>query len=210
MTEPLTTSPDVPPVSARDDTEDVDLPGGPDFGRFVDNLRHLLDVVAGVRPPSEVVTQVADQFAQISAQLAPFTVAESARPTGLRLDLPGRGQTMAPVLIWDVRDSERASGRVTFGRHYLTVNGAVHGGALPLAFDEALAMLANTGRPFARSVYMNVTFRSLTRVDVPLRLDATVDRVEGRKLFLTGRLFDGDTLCADAESLFIQLRPTQP
>ncbi|SQD97326.1 MULTISPECIES: hypothetical protein [unclassified Parafrankia] len=71
-------------------------------------------------------------------------------------------------------------------------------------------MLANTGRPFARLVYVNVTFRSLTRVDVPLRLDATVDRVEGRKLFLTGRLFDGDTLCADAESLFVQLRPAQP
>ncbi|SQD97324.1 conserved hypothetical protein [Parafrankia sp. Ea1.12] len=63
----------------------------------MDNLRHLLDVVAGVRPPSEVVTQVADQFARISARLAPFTVPESARATGLRLDLPGRGQTMAPA-----------------------------------------------------------------------------------------------------------------
>ncbi|WP_018506097.1 PaaI family thioesterase [Parafrankia discariae] len=175
----------------------------------MDNLRHLLDVVAGARPPSEMVTQVADEFARISAQLAPFTVAESTRATGLRLDLPGRGQTMAPALLWDVHDSEQASCRVTFGRHYLTVNGAVHGGALPLAFDEALAMLANTGRPFARSVYLNVTYRALTRVDVPLRLDATVDRVEGRKLFLTGRLFDGDTLCADAEGLFVQLRPAQ-
>ncbi|MGF7238575.1 MAG: PaaI family thioesterase [Frankia sp.] len=212
MTESFAPSPGVPPVAPRHYTEaeSVDLPGGPDFGRFADNLRHLLDVVAGACPPSEVVTRVADQFAQISEQLSPFTVPEPKQATGLRLDLAGRGQTMVPAVIWDVRDGERASCRVTFGRHYLTVSGAVHGGAIPLVFDEVLAMLANFGRTFARSVYVNVDFRSLTRIDVPLRLDATVDRVEGRKLFLTGRLFDGDTLCAEAESLFIQLKPSQP
>ncbi|OAA25817.1 thioesterase superfamily enzyme [Frankia sp. EI5c] len=182
-------------------------PGGPDFGRFVENLRQLLDVVADTRPPAAVVAQVADQFAQISAQLAKFAVPEAERVTGMRLDLDGRGQTMVPAVRWDERGSERAVARVTFGRHYLTLGGAVHGGAIPLVFDEVLAMLANHERPFARSVYMNVSFRGLTRVEVPLRVEATVDRVEGRKLFLTGRLFDGDTLCAEVESLFVQLRP---
>ncbi|MEX5635819.1 PaaI family thioesterase [Parafrankia sp. FMc2] len=208
MTEPFTDLPGVPAVPAPD--RGTDLPGGPDFGRFVDNLRHLLDGVTDACPPAEVVTQVADQFAQISARLAPFAVAESERATGLRLDLAGRGQTMAPVVLWDVRAPDRATGHVTFGRHYVTVNGAVHGGAIPLVFDEVLAVLANTGGVFARSVYLNVNYRALTRVGVPLRVEATVDRVEGRKLVLTGRLFDGDTLCAEAESLFVQLRTGQP
>ncbi|WP_054565611.1 PaaI family thioesterase [Frankia sp. R43] len=183
------------------------VPGGPDFGRFVENLRELLDAVADTRPPAAVVTQVADQFAQLSAQLRQFAVPEAERVTGMRLDLDGRGQTMVPPVIWDERGGDRALARVTFGRHYLTLGGAVHGGAIGLVFDEVLAMLANHERPFARSLYLNVSYRALTRVEVGLRVEATVDRVEGRKLFLSGRLFDGETLCADAESLFIQLRP---
>ena len=32
----------------------------------------------------------------------------------------------------------------------------------------------------------------------------------GRKRVLRGTLRDGDTVCADAESLFVALRPGQP
>jgi hypothetical protein len=34
-----------------------------------------------------------------------------------------------------------------------------------------------------------------------------LDRVEGRKTFTTGQLYAGDTLCAEAEGLFIAARP---
>ncbi|MCU1688189.1 MAG: thioesterase superfamily protein, partial [Jatrophihabitantaceae bacterium] len=37
-----------------------------------------------------------------------------------------------------------------------------------------------------------------------------IDRVEGRKKFSSGRLYDGDTLVADAEALFVILKPGQP
>ena len=37
-----------------------------------------------------------------------------------------------------------------------------------------------------------------------------VDRVEGRKIFVSGRLSDGDTVLTDAEALFVLLKPGQP
>jgi hypothetical protein len=37
-----------------------------------------------------------------------------------------------------------------------------------------------------------------------------VDRVEGRKRFLTGAIHHGDTLTADATGLFVELLPGQP
>jgi hypothetical protein len=40
-------------------------------------------------------------------------------------------------------------------------------------------------------------------------VEGRLDREEGRKRFLIGHLYDGDTLCADAEGLFIQLRRGQ-
>ena len=35
--------------------------------------------------------------------------------------------------------------------------------------------------------------------------DPEVDRVEGRKIFASGELFHGETLCADAEGVFISV-----
>jgi len=78
-------------------------------------------------------------------------------------------------------------------------------------FDDLLGRLANAGgRRTSRTAYLTVNYRSITPIGRELRLEGRVDRQEGRKRFLTGRLFDGDTLCADAEGLFIELRPGQP
>ena len=66
------------------------------------------------------------------------------------------------------------------------------------------------GRPRARTAYLHVNYRIITPIGVELHLDATVDRQEGRKIFASGRLRHGADLLADAEGLFIVLRPGQP
>jgi acyl-coenzyme A thioesterase PaaI-like protein len=186
------------------------LPGGPDYGRLAENLRHLLDVVSGSRPPDDLVTRVADQLAEISAELEPFMVPEAEQVAGNRLDLVGRGQVLTPPVIWDELDGDHALGRTTLGRRFLGGRDAAHGGAIPLLFDEVLGVVANIGRSFTRTAYLNVNFRAITPIDEPLRFEATVDRGEGRKWFINGRLLWNDTVCADAEGLFIELRPGQP
>jgi acyl-coenzyme A thioesterase PaaI-like protein len=183
--------------------------GGSEFGRLIDNLRVLQDRVTAARPPADVISAVADQLAAAAELLARYGVAEPDQVTGHRPDLPGRGQTMAPVFLVDEWDAEHASGRVTFGRFYLGGNGAVHGGAIPLLFDDVIGRLANTGRSVARTAYLHVDFRSVTPIEKPLRLRARFYREEGRKRFIHATLHDGDRLCAEADGLFVMLRPGQ-
>ena len=40
--------------------------------------------------------------------------------------------------------------------------------------------------------------------------DARIDRIEGRKIFVTGRLCDGAEVLTEAEALFVRLKPGQP
>jgi acyl-coenzyme A thioesterase PaaI-like protein len=183
----------------------------PEFLALVDALRDLQDDVTAAAPPTDVVAEAATALRELSERLRTYAVPEREQITGHLTGVPGRGQTMAPVLRIEEWSDTFARGRVTFGRFYLGGNGAVHGGAIPLVFDEILGRLANTGgRIPSRTAYLNVNYRSITPVGADLRIEGRFDREEGRKRFLTGALYDGDTLCADAEGLFVALRPGQP
>ena len=43
-----------------------------------------------------------------------------------------------------------------------------------------------------------------------LRAVPGIDRIDGRKIFLSGRLLDGDVVLCEAEALFLTLLPGQP
>jgi acyl-coenzyme A thioesterase PaaI-like protein len=183
----------------------------PEFLALIDALRTLQDDITAAAPPSDVVAAAATTLAGVSERLRAYAVPEPRQITGHLSGVPGRGQAMAPVVRVEEWTNTRATGRVTFGRFYLGGNGAVHGGAIPLVFDEILGRLANTGgRPPSRTAYLNVNYRSITPVGADLRFEGRFDREEGRKRFLTATLHHGDTLCADAEGLFVALRPGQP
>ena len=62
----------------------------------------------------------------------------------------------------------------------------------------------------ARTAYLKVNYRAIVPLDIELQVDATVDRVEGRKRWASARLYNDGTLVADAEGLFVELRPGQP
>ena len=47
-------------------------------------------------------------------------------------------------------------------------------------------------------------------IEKELQFDAGVDRVDGRKIFVSGRLLDGETVLAEADALFVKLKPGQP
>jgi predicted thioesterase len=53
-------------------------------------------------------------------------------------------------------------------------------------------------------------YRNITPIGPELRVEAHVDRVEGRKRFLTGTTYHDGTLTAAAEGLFVELRPGRP
>jgi acyl-coenzyme A thioesterase PaaI-like protein len=178
---------------------------------MVDELRVLLDRITAAAPPADLVADMAKSFTELSARLAPYEVGEHDQLTGHLPAHPGRAQTMSPQLFVTEHDDRHAAGHVTYGRYYLGGNGAVHGGAIPLLFDEIMGRLSNTGgRKPARTAYLHVDFRSITPVGRRLRVEAHFEREEGRKRIIRGTLHDGDTLCAEAEGLFVALNPGQP
>jgi acyl-coenzyme A thioesterase PaaI-like protein len=189
--------------------------GGPDYGRFIDAVRMLQDHARAVDAPGEVIAEAADLLEKVSDLLRPFDTDEWQSPSGRRMDLPMRGNILSvPMKMTKTADGSRGRvrGSARFRRFHLGRNGAVHGGEIAHLFDSALGLASAvlTGGPRQRTAYLHVNFRRIVPIEKDLQVEAGVSRVEGRKIFVEGRLSDGDTVLTDAEALFVLLKPGQP
>ncbi|MEB3983136.1 PaaI family thioesterase [Mycobacterium sp. 663a-19] len=186
--------------------------GGPDYGRFIDAVRRLQDHARAVDAPDEVITEAANQLEKVSALLSPFDSDEWQAPSGRRMDLPMRGNILTIPMSARKGDDGRIHGWARFARFHLGRNGAVHGGALGLLFDTVLGLtsVVATGGRRQRTAYLKIDYRHIVPIEKELQIDAGVDRVQGRKIFVSGRLSDGDTLLTEADALFVRLKPGQP
>ena len=186
--------------------------GGPDYGRFIDAVRKLQNHARAVDAPDEVITEAADQLEKLSALLSPFDADEWQSPSGRRMDLPGRGNILTVPMSARKTEDGRIRGWARFARFHLGRNGAVHGGSLGMLFDTVLGMTSSvlTGGPYQRTAYLKINYRQIVPIEKELQIEAEVDRVEGRKIFVSGRLSDGDTLLTEADALFVRLKPGQP
>lgn len=186
--------------------------GGPDYGRFVEAVRTLQDHARAVDAPDDVISEAADLMEAVSALLAPYDAEEWNSPSGRRMDLPNRGNVSAVPVHLEKTAEDRIAGTARFRRFHLGRNGAVHGGALALLFDSLLGYTAAklTMNPYQRTAYLRVNYRRIAPIEMELQVEAGIDRIEGRKIFVAGRLCDGDDVLADAEALFVRLKPGQP
>jgi hypothetical protein len=81
-----------------------------------------------------------------------------------------------------------------------------------MLFDTVLGRTTSvlTGSPRQRTAYLTINYRHIVPIEKELQIDAGIDRVDGRKIFVSGRLSDGDILLTEAEALFVRLKPGQP
>jgi acyl-coenzyme A thioesterase PaaI-like protein len=118
----------------------------------------------------------------------------------------GRSNPLAPPIV--LRSHEgRVIAEVTYGSAYEGAPGCVHGGCVAAAFDEVLGYAETFTDAPGMTGTLTVVYRSPTPLHTPLRFDAWIDRVEGRKIFCKSTLHAGDRLCAEAEAIFVSLRP---
>lgn len=220
----MTTEPNGPPAAdgnsgARPWPESGVIPrkgdlrrGGDAFAELNRAQRALQDTLTSAALPADVSAEVTARLTELAALAEGYQVSEAERRDGMRPDLPARGQPFMPAYVIDGFDGPVLRGRVTFSRFHLGGNGAVHGGSMPLVFDDVFGMVANVRQDgVARTAYLHVNYRRVAPIDVELRFEASEDRVEGRKRFVTGRLIGPDgQVCADAEALFVRLLPGQP
>jgi acyl-coenzyme A thioesterase PaaI-like protein len=186
--------------------------GGPDYGRFVDAVRTLQNHARAVDAPDEVITEAADLLAKVSDLLTPYDADEWHSPSGRRMDLPVRGNILTVPMSARKTDDGRVRGWARFERFHLGRNGAVHGGSLGMLFDTVLGLTSSvlTDGPYQRTAYLTINYRRIVPIEKKLQIDAGIDRVEGRKIFVSGALSDGDTVLTEADALFVRLKPGQP
>ncbi|OMC03588.1 thioesterase [Mycobacterium sp. NS-7484] len=185
--------------------------GGPDYGRFIEAVRTLQDHARGADAPDEVIAEAADLVEKVSALLAPYEADEWHSPSGRRLDLPNRGNITSVPLRVSVTDG-RVTGTVRFRRYHLGRNGAVHGGVLGLMFDSLLGYTAAslTQSPYQRTAHLGIDYRKIVPIGTQLQVDAGIDRIEGRKIFVAGRVLDDGEVLTEGNALFVRLKPGQP
>jgi len=116
----------------------------------------------------------------------------------------GPANPLSPPIDLQYRE-DRVEGTVTFGAAYEGPPGCVHGGYVAAAFDELLGATQSLSGSAGMTARLIVNYRSPTPLRTELRLEGEFAGRDGRKITTVGRIFAGDTLCAEAEGLFISM-----
>ena len=170
-------------------------------------IRAVQDNLPDSSAPEDVSLEAAVALERASALLAPYRYEASQSADWSVQGGRHSVRSLSPELIdaqWS-QDSVRAT--VVFSNFFHGANGAAHGGSIPLIFDEILGRLATAQAVRRRTAYLKVDFRSVTPVNRELQIEGHLERIEGRKSWYSGSLRDGDTLCAQADGLWVALKP---
>jgi acyl-coenzyme A thioesterase PaaI-like protein len=120
--------------------------------------------------------------------------------------LIGRSNPLSPPIVMTATEDGFVTGRVTFGSAYEGPPGCVHGGYVAAAFDEVLGFAETFSNAPGMTGTLNVVYRTPTPLHVEVVFSAQIERVEGRKIFVRGRLHAGERLCAECSAIFISMR----
>lgn len=118
--------------------------------------------------------------------------------------LIGMANPLAPPIVIE-QGEDLVVGRVTFGSVYEGPPGCVHGGFVAAAFDEVLGSAQTfSGHP-GMTARLIVNYRRPTPLHSPLEIEGRFDRLEGRKVFTSGRILADGVVTAEAEGLFVSM-----
>lgn len=176
-------------------------------------IREMIDAAMSVEDvDAQTLQEIADEVQKLTFRLGRGRdEGPGYRPRNHGDYLPrspivGEASPLSPRLDWEVVDGG-VEAHGTFGAAYEGPPTFVHGGWVACAFDEVLG-IANivSGNP-GMTARLTVHYRKPTPLFRELRFRAWVERVEGRRIMSRAQLFDGETLTAEADGLFVQPRP---
>ena len=186
--------------------------------RLADAGPDVIERMAGTDAPHEAVERAAELLEAAARELdgpgkprkyAGF--AESANAGGdphAHFDhspIMGMANPIAPPTRIEWGEGDTVNLHVRFGSAYEGPPGSVHGGVLAATFDEVLGMTQSLSAQPGMTGTLTVRYRRPTPLHRDLRFEGTLDRVDGRKIFTHARCFDGDTMTADADGLFVRV-----
>ena len=100
-------------------------------------------------------------------------------------------------------DGEGVAGEVTFRAQHEGAPGFAHGGAVATVLDDALGMLLmRLGRP-AVTRRLEVDYERPCFIDRRYDVEASIERIDGRKLWMVASLSEDGERVAAARALFL-------
>jgi acyl-coenzyme A thioesterase PaaI-like protein len=184
--------------------------------RLADAMRLVIERLVATRAPQQELAAAAEALEAIAASLDGYPrghsfegFAESANagdPHAFFDHSPiiGRANPLAPPLDLAVIDG-KVVGRARFGSAYEGPPGAVHGGYVAAAFDELLGMAQSLGGKPGMTGTLTIRYRRPHPLHAEIHFEGELVRVEGRKIFTTGRSYADGELRAEAEGIFISV-----
>lgn len=192
-----------------------------EFRRIGFAVRRIIESVVTSKAPDEKLEEIADQIESLASTVEQFPrgriyegFAEAANTgaNGGFLDfspVSGGSNPIAPPVYLSVEldedETQFVLGIATFGAAYEGPPGVVHGGYLAAAFDEVLGLAQSLGGSSGMTANLNINYKQPTPLGRPLRFEARIVKIEGRKVFTKGLCYAGETLTAEAEGLFISV-----
>jgi len=180
---------------------------------FADALREILEELDATAAPPEAFEADTARLRELASEFRRFPPSPAASGLGAvtgmetfhdRSPVVGLANPLAPPARYEHHPEEKCvRGEVEFGKAFEGAPGIVHGGFLAALLDEVLGVVTSySGGPGMTCEY-TLRYHRPTRIKAPLRFEARFDRREGRKIFVSARLWDGDTLTVTANGMFI-------
>lgn len=186
-------------------------------GRAVRDLGHAL---VGHHAPAEAIRGVAAELDRVTARLAEGPV--RSRPLGTFgtwhasvadgdeittfEDRPISGTSSPYSCELDThRVGDEAVARFTLRAAHEGAPGRSHGGFVSAIFDDVMGFVIQIIETPAYTGELTVRYEAGVPIGKPLEMRARLDHVNGRKIFITADLWDGEQRLATSKSTFIAL-----
>ncbi|MCC1497281.1 PaaI family thioesterase [Alcanivorax sp. 1008] len=116
--------------------------------------------------------------------------------------LTGHSTTLSlPLELW--LDGQMVRGKANYGVPWQGPPGRVHGGVLALTMDILLAKTQDFFPNLGMTGTLTLRYLAATPLNTDVTLEASVQRIEGRKLFCQGRVLVGERVSVEASGVWI-------
>jgi acyl-coenzyme A thioesterase PaaI-like protein len=180
------------------------------YAPLADAVRGLIDATIRTEVDDDVVAQARRAIEAVTESLRQRTrpVAVSYRvgdrPLPLGNAAVGVCNPIAPPIVVNHEGGGRCWAEFVLGSAYEGPPTLVHGGVSALVLDHMLGEAASEGLSRARFTG-TITVKYLRGTPLgPLRSEAWIDRVAGRKVFARGTISDAAGITVEAEGIFIE------
>ncbi len=190
--------------------------------RLAEALRPIITMTVAAELDDDALTGAAEAVESLAKTLAARAgprrtrnqpdLARAAQDFFPTSPVIGLANPVAPPVLVEVVDGKNGReirGTANFSFAYEGPPTCVHGGVIAEVLDEVLGAANIVAGVGAMTGTLTVRYRRPTPLNTDLRVEARSLHQEGRKVFAWGGIYHGDELTAEADGIFIVVRPRQ-